>query len=162
MDNDVLGVVGTDVPLAPLIESLKEIEIKIEDSSVAVLTGGGMYLVDTRNPEKNLQSYLKDPVSRYWSEIMTGKPFVAIVHEDGKKLLKVFNPISVPGIDEHWSFVISLPYNTILRGFYLNIGLIVLFTLILIFSISYINKIILSKILSPLEENKAKMPNQVL
>jgi methyl-accepting chemotaxis protein len=142
-NNEFLGIVGIDIPLAPVIESLKN--IKIPSSSVLILTEGGNYLVDTRKPERAMASFLEDDVARHQDDIKAGKAFTAVVHEEGRRYLKVFNPISVQGIDEKWSFVIAVPYSAILRDIYVNIGLFVIFTLLLITMVALINKTLLTK-----------------
>ncbi len=154
--NNIIGVIGTDIILQSLLDELNAMDIM--DGYISVLTSNGNYLLDTKHPEKNRKSFLEEKgMSEYFEEIKAGQSFTITAETAEGKFLRVFNSISVPGLEEHWSFVVSIPYNSILKSFYFNIWVIFSCLVFLVFSISLINIIILKKMMKPLDAIKEYM-----
>lgn len=155
-DGKLLGVIGMDIVLETMLKDLKS--LKVMDGYIAVLSDGGNYIVNTKYPDKNMKSFLNEKGwGEHIDEIKEGKNVVVTVNTKEGKFLRIFNTISVPGIEEHWSFVASIPYNSVLKNFYIYLCMILISFIILVAAIIFINTIMIRKMMSPLEQVKKYM-----
>ncbi len=156
LNNKFVGVIGTDIELANIINELKNASVM--RGYISVVTDKGNYLVNTKYPDRNLKSFKdEDGLGEYLKDIQDGKSFSVDVNTKDGKFLRVFNAISIPGLSEHWSFIVSIPYSSILRNFYFNMLIILGGLIFIIGTIIYVNIRILSKTMTPLEKIKEYM-----
>ncbi len=155
-DNKPIGVVGIDISLQYLIDSLEKIQI--QNGYISILTSGGNYLVDTKHPEKSMSSFLNDKnIAKYLNDIKAGNPVITTEKTNEGVFLNIFNPIGVPGIKERWSLVVSIPYSTILKSFYFILSVTLMCFLTLVLSITVVNSFMIARMMRPLDKVKKHM-----
>lgn len=152
-----IGVIGLDIPLTALIETAEN--NKVIGKYSAVLTSGGNYLFDKRNPERSLTSFLEvKGMGEYYQDIKDGKAFITTANNNTlNKSLRIFAPIAIPDIGEHWSFVATIPYYVMLKPFFLHAFVFIISLIVLLAVISAINNVLISKLMNPLKRIKEHM-----
>ena len=151
-----IGVIGLDIPLDELIKKAEENEVIGRYSDI--VTGGGNYLFSNRKPERNLKSFLEvKGMAEYYQDIKEGKTFHVTVGNSFNKSLRIFTPIEIPGIEEHWSYVVTIPYPVVLKTFFAHTLIFIISLFVLIAVISVVNNILISKLMSPLGRIKEYM-----
>ncbi len=155
-DGKPIGIIGLDIPLETLIDTVKHNETIGKYS--AVVTDGGNYLFTNKTSGRNLTSFLEiKGMGEYYQDIKDGKSFIVTVGKNFDRSLRVFTPIEVPGIEERWSFIATVPYVITLKNFFLHALIFIVSLITLIIVISIVNNILISKLMSPLGRIKEYM-----
>lgn len=112
VDGKFLGIVGVDITLDFLQKLVDETKLYNGQGSMAVISEGGTLAAITRKPEligKPLEEEFPDWVE-YLPLIREGKPAL----EEGKDGdITSFSPLSVAGLQKHWSVNVSVPLSVI-------------------------------------------------
>jgi methyl-accepting chemotaxis protein len=112
---DFIGIVGADIALASIQERAEA--VKPMGGYAVIVTDKGTIAGHGLNPDfvsKNIAELDKNEAGDT-ARIARGESFYEkdITDITGIKSLKMYEPISVPGIDNHWSFVSVIPNENV-------------------------------------------------
>lgn len=112
-----LGVVGMDVSLAYLqVEAQK---YKPLGGYVSLITSRGLYAANPNDPDSILQPYGDNPEKEaLWQDVAQGSRFTGYtLNSKGLRVLRVFEPVAMPGSDQVWYAQSAIPEATILEKY---------------------------------------------
>ncbi|WP_141506410.1 methyl-accepting chemotaxis protein [Paenibacillus luteus] len=114
---DFLGIVGIDLSLTQLQEEAAQ--YKPLDGYVALVTAKGVYAANPNNPASILQAYGDSPdKQQLWEQVNSGKRDKAYtMNSEGLNVLRVFEPIQMPGSEQVWFTQTAVSKDVILEEY---------------------------------------------
>ncbi|MEK3883634.1 methyl-accepting chemotaxis protein [Paenibacillus sp. PL2-23] len=117
-EGEFLGIVGIDLTLEQMEQDAAQ--YKPMGGYVSLLTGSGTYVANPNDPESIMQHYGDNPQKEeLWQKVIAGESLEGFtLNSKGNRVLRVFEPISMPGSDQVWYTQASIPESTIMGDYY--------------------------------------------
>ncbi|MCA0756831.1 methyl-accepting chemotaxis protein [Paenibacillus sp. N4] len=112
-----LGIVGMDVSLAYLqVEAQK---YKPLGGYVSLITSKGLYAANPNDPDSILQPYGDNPEKEaLWQDVAQGSRLTGYtLNSKGLRVLRVFEPVLMPGSDQVWYTQSAIPEATVMEKY---------------------------------------------
>lgn len=112
-----LGIVGIDLSLAQLQEEAAQ--YKPLGGYVSLISESGIYAANPNDPESVLKPYGDRPEKeQLWQQVKDGQKMKAYtVNSKGIEVLRVFEPIKMPGSEQTWYTQAAVPKDVILAAY---------------------------------------------
>ncbi|MCR2804021.1 methyl-accepting chemotaxis protein [Paenibacillus soyae] len=118
LEGEFLGIVGLDLT----VEQLQEDAGKYEPLGgyVSLITGSGMYVANPNDPDSILQHFGDNPEkAELWKKVEAGSSTEGYtVNSKGDRVLRVFEPIPMPGSEQTWYTQASISEDVILADYH--------------------------------------------
>ncbi|WP_181438519.1 methyl-accepting chemotaxis protein [Paenibacillus sambharensis] len=113
-NGDFLGIVGGDILLDTLQQQIEE--QKPMGGYTVLIAGNGQYIAHGLEPERAGTSFIeRNPDT--WERLQSGESKM-YQHRAGGDVLRLFEPVRVPGSEATWFYMTVIPKATILESFY--------------------------------------------
>ncbi|WP_235287510.1 methyl-accepting chemotaxis protein [Paenibacillus tarimensis] len=111
---EFLGIVGGDILLDTLQRQIEE--QKPMGGYTVLIAGNGQYIAHGLEPERAGTSFI-DRNPDTWEQLKRGESKL-YQHRAGGDVLRLFEPVRVPGSETTWFYMTVIPKATILESFY--------------------------------------------
>ena len=150
-NNNFLGVVTADIGLEHLqkkIETLTPL-----DGYSILISNTGTIVAHGNQPDKILKSAIEEGIAskEVLSNIKDGKGGYFFNDEESQTFFSVYEPISINGIEESWSFFAKIPKENILKDYSQILRFIILVTLGSVITITFAIFILARNLSSPIK-----------
>jgi len=168
IDDEAIGVVGTDISLTTLLQLNNETKL-YESGFSAIITNNNIIAAHPRqeNMECAIDSILSDYDEQLGSSIKNGKVYHYQTHSEytNKEVIRIFSPIAIGNSDAPWSVMVEIPLDEIMANarktsnVIITIGIISM--LIMMVVVFFISKSITKPIIRIVDTMKAISGGQI-